>query len=65
MNSKIFLYLTIATSIVHCKLDYCNSLYYMYCWRHCIALPEHPELSCSYCHHTVNGGNTWTANCYF
>ena len=38
---------TIATSIVHSKLDYCNSLYY--------DLPQSqikktPELSCSCCH---------------
>ena len=41
---------TIATSIVHSKLDYCNSLYYNLPQSQMKKTPEHPELSCSCCH---------------
>jgi len=33
----------IATSIVHSKLDYCNSLYYNLPQSHIIKTPEHPD----------------------
>ena len=41
---------TIATSIVHFKLDYCNSLYYNLKQSQIKNTPEHPELSCSCCY---------------
>ena len=38
---------TIATSIVHSKLDYCNLLYYNLPQSQIKKTPEHPDLSCS------------------
>ena len=41
---------TIATSIVHSKLYYCNSLYYNLPQSQIKKNPEHPDLSCSCCY---------------
>jgi len=41
---------TIATSTIHSKLDYCNSLYCNLLQSRIKKTPEHPELPCSCCH---------------